>query len=488
MELTVLVFLPAATAAVILLLPASQERSARWVALLGSLAALALSLFLFFDFEIGKQGFQFETTRDWVSVGAFNLQYHLGVDGLSMPLVVLTTFLTLAAVLVSFAVTTRQRAYFACLMILSTSALGVFTALDFLLFFLFWELELFPMFLLIAIWGSGRKEYSATKFVLYTVAGSAFMLVGILALAFSAETFDIVKLGQVQQFQDTIFPIRWVFVLLFIGFAVKLPVVPFHTWLPDAHSDAPTAVSVMLAGVLLKMGGYGILRMCVTMMPGVADDFGIWLAGIGAVSVLYGAFVTLRQTDVKRLIAYSSVSHMGLVLLGIGALGTTSMAGATYQMLAHGVITGMLFVMVGIMYERTHTREISRLGGLARQMPLITTGLVFAGLGALGLPAMGGFIAEVTIFLGSFQKYEWAVLIAIFGVVLSAGYILWMLQRVVFGPVRHEWDGVTDQRRWWEHGAAGGLAILVVLLGVYPALMMDMIAPAIETISARVGS
>jgi NADH-quinone oxidoreductase subunit M len=314
------------------------------------------------------------------------------------------------------------------------------------------------------------------------------MLVGILALAFSANTFDIVELGSVQQFNDTIMPLRWIFVFLFIGFAVKLPVVPLHTWLPDAHSDAPTAVSVMLAGVLLKMGGYGIIRMCITMMPGAADDYGIWLAGIGAFSILYGAFITLRQTDVKRLIAYSSVSHMGIVLLGIGALGTTSLTGAVYQMVAHGLITGMLFVMVGLMYERTHTREIARLGGLARQMPLITTGLVFAGLAALGLPAMAGFIAEVTVFLGAFQKFEWAVIAAIFGVVLSAGYILWTMQRVVFGPVRPEWDHVTDQQHWWEHTVVAVLAVLVVLLGVYPAIVLDAMGPTIELIAARVAS
>ena len=487
MELTVLVFLPAAAGLLVLLLPRRYEGYAKYLALLGSAAALALSIYLFVDFDSGGGGFQFVVDESWVDVGAFNLRYHLGVDGLSLPLVVLTTCLTMASVLVSFSVTQRQRAYYACLMVLSTSVLGVFTALDFMLFFLFWELELFPMFLLIAVWGSGRKEYSATKFVLYTIAGSAFMLVGILTLAFSANTFDIVQLGQQGAFTNPVLPLGVAFFFLLVGFAVKLPVVPLHTWLPDAHSDAPTAVSVMLAGVLLKMGGYGILRMCVTILPEQADDYSIWFAGVGAVSVLYGAFITLRQTDVKRLIAYSSVSHMGLVLLGIGALGHAGLVGATYQMLAHGVITGLLFVMVGLMYERTHTREISRLGGLARQMPLITTGLVFAGFASLGLPALAGFIAEVTVFLGTFQRYEWAVLMSIFGVVLSAGYVLWMLQRVVFGPVRQEWDGLRDQHEWWEHSVVIGLAALVVLLGVYPAIVLDMLNPAIDSIMTRVG-
>jgi NADH-quinone oxidoreductase subunit M len=486
-ELSILVFLPAVAAGVILLLPERYEQNAKWVALAASAAILALSIQVFFSFELHADGYQFVERHEWVDIGQFNLQYHLGVDGLSMPLVVLTTVLTLASVLISFNITSRPRAYFACLMLLTTSVIGVFVALDFLLFFLFWELELFPMFLLISVWGSGRKEYSATKFVLYTITGSAFMLVGILVLAFSANTFDIEVLGQTE-FQNTLLPLGWVFAFLFVGFAVKLPVVPLHTWLPDAHSDAPTAVSVMLAGVLLKMGGYGMIRMCITMMPDVAEDWDIWLAGIGAASVLYGAFVTLRQTDLKRLVAYSSVSHMGIVLLGIGALGPAGIAGATYQMLAHGLISGMMFVMVGLMYERTHTREIVRLGGLARQMPLIATGMVFAGFGSLGLPAMAGFIGEIVVFLGAFQRYEWAVLMAIFGVVLSAGYVLWMLQRVMFGPVKHEWDGVTDQHHWWEHTVVVGLAALVILLGVYPAIMLDMIEPAVDSIMLRIDS
>ncbi|GIW12644.1 MAG: NADH dehydrogenase subunit M [Tepidiforma sp.] len=484
MELSILIFLPAIAAAVILLLPQRLEQQARWVALVTAAAMFVLSVQMFFQFDRDAGGYQFVERHRWVDIGAFNLQYLVGVDGLSLPLVVLTTCLTLASVLVSFSVTHRPRAYFACLLVLASSVVGVFVSLDLMLFFLFWELELFPMYLLISIWGSGRKEYSATKFVLYTIAGSAFMLIGILVLAFDAQTFDIERLAAAE-FQDTLLPLGWVFFLLFIGFAVKLPIVPLHTWLPDAHSDAPTAVSVMLAGVLLKMGGYGIIRLCVTLMPEVAHDWDAWMAGIGAFSVLYGGFITLRQTDVKRLIAYSSVSHMGLVLLGIGALGSTGLTGATYQMLAHGLITGLMFVMIGLMYERTHTREIARLGGLARQMPLIATGMVFAGMASLGLPALAGFIAEVTVFLGAFQRFEWAVLASIVGVVLSAGYILWMLQRVMFGPVRHEWDELSDQRHWWEHTVVAGLAALVVLLGVYPALIMDVIEPAMTTLAAR---
>jgi len=485
-ELSLLVFLPAAAAGVILLLPRSMEQHSRWVALGVSVAMLALSIQMFFAFDLNKDGYQYVVDKKWVEIGQFELRYILGVDGLSMPLLLLTTCLTVVSVLVSFSITLRPRAYFASLLILASSVVGVFVALDFMLFFLFWELELFPMYLLISVWGSGRKEYSAMKFVLYTIAGSAFMLIGILVLAFAGDTFDIRLLSAEGRIADPLIPLGWVFFFLFVGFAVKLPIVPLHTWLPDAHGDAPTAVSVMLAGVLLKMGGYGLIRMCVTMMPDVAQDWDVWFAAIGAISVLYGAFLTLRQTDLKRLIAYSSVSHMGLVLLGIGALGNTGLVGATYQMLAHGLVTGLMFVMVGLLYERTHTREIARLGGLARQMPLIASGMVFAGFASLGLPALAGFIGEITVFLGTFQKYEWAVLMSIFGVVLSAGYILWMLQRVVFGPVKHEWDGVTDQRHWWEHTVVIGLVALVVLLGVYPDLMTEMIEPAIDSIVLRI--
>lgn len=485
MELTVLVFLPVAAALLIGLLPASRAAWSRYIALGASLAALAISLWLFVRFDRDASGFQFVVDKHWVDVSGFELRYTLGIDGLSLALVVLTAVLTMAAVLVSFSIAHRERLYFACLMVLATSVFGVFTALDALLFFLFWELELAPMYLLIAIWGSGRKEYSATKFVLYTIAGSAFILLGILLLAFGAETFDIRALTALTEAPETIVPLRWVFLALFVGFAVKLPVVPLHTWLPDAHSDAPTAVSVMLAGVLLKMGGYGIIRFCMGMLPDQADEFAVWFAALAVVSILYGAFVTLRQTDMKRLIAYSSVSHMGVVLLGVSALGTTGLLGASYQMLAHGLITGMLFVMVGLMYERTHTREIAQLGGLARQMPLIATGLVFAGMASLGLPALAGFVAEVTVFLGTFQRYEVAVLAALFGVVLSAGYILWLLQRVVFGPVRHEWDSLTDQRHWWEHAVTASLAASIILLGVYPALLMEVMEPAISAIVER---
>jgi NADH-quinone oxidoreductase subunit M len=279
------------------------------------------------------------------------------------------------------------------MLLLETGVLGVFTSLDLVLFFLFWEVELIPMYMLISIWGTGRKVYSAMKFVLYTIVGSSLMLAGILILGFAAGTFDMVELAQMD-ITEALIPLPAVFFLIFAAFAIKLPVFPFHTWLPDAHTDAPTAVSVILAGILLKMGGYGMLRLCVSILPDVAQDYAVYLTAFAAVNVVYGAIVTLRQTDLKRLIAYSSISHMGYVLLGIFALGQVSMVGATLQMFTHGTITGLLFVMVGLVYDRAHTRDIRVLSGLAHRMPLIATVFVIAGLASLGLPMMSGFVSS----------------------------------------------------------------------------------------------
>jgi len=388
------------------------------------------------------------------------------------------------AVLISWNIELRPKEYFAWLLLLEMSLLGVFTALDFLLFFIFWEIELIPMYFLISIWGTGRKVYSAWKYVFFTFFGSAFMLVGLLVLGFAADTFDIRVLGQME-IRDALLPTQVLFFLLIFGFAIKLPVFPFHTWLPDAHTDAPTAVSVMLAGVLLKMGGYGMLRICLTILPDVARDASVWLAAFGAVNILYGALVTLVQTDLKRLIAYSSISHMGYVLLGVSALGQVGLTGAGMQMFTHGLITGLLFVLVGMVYDRAHTRQIGELSGLAHQMPMIAVVMVIAGLASLGLPSTAGFVSEVMVFLGTFDKYGALTIMGVIGILLTAAYILWMIQRVFLGDRLARWEGLGDATAWWERTALVGMVAVIFLIGIYPAVLADVIETGVQPIVVR---
>ena len=375
----------------------------------------------------------------------------------------------------------------------------MFSSLDLLLFFFFWELELVPMFMLISIWGAGRKEYSAMKFLIFTILGSAFMLVAIVAVFVTPEvgTFDMTALSTQATMLTSagvLIPLGGIFWLFFIGFAVKLPTWPFHTWLPDAHTDAPTAASVMLAGVLLKMGGYGLLRINVGMFPGQAVDYAWALVTLGVISVLYGAVVTLRQTDLKRLIAYSSVSHMGLVLLGIGSVGVAhgeltvaGLNGAAMQLFTHGTITGLLFLGVGLVYDRTHTRYIPDLGGLADRMPVVAVALLIAGLASLGLPGLSGFISEVLVFFGAFQAYAWPTALAVFGIVLAAGYILWMMERSFFGLRRERFADLTDASLV-EAIPLGLLIISIIGVGVYPAILTDVFEMGLQPMVAVINA
>ena len=487
--LTATVFLPI-VGAIVIALSIRGDRTVRLFAGAVALAEMVLTIVVFSKYFAGSGvGFQLvDRVENWIPIDALKVQYFLGVDGLSAPLVLLTGLLGMASVFASWGVNKRVREYFVWLLALQTGVMGVFVALDFFLFFLFWEIELLPMFFLISIWGSGRKEYSAMKFLIFTFLGSAFMLVGILALFFSTGTFDMTVLPAEIQAGALVLPVGMIFALLFIGFAIKLPVWPLHTWLPDAHTDAPTAVSVMLAGVLLKMGGYGMIRVSAGMFPGVMSDVAWLLATAAVINVLYGAVVTLRQTDLKRLVAFSSVSHMGFVLLGlssvVGVAGTVSpvgMTGAALQMFTHGTITGLLFLLVGLVYEKVHTRHIPHLGGLATRMPLLATAFLLAGLAALGLPGTSGFVSEITVFLGTFPVWSWFTALCAFGVVLAAGYILWMAQRMLFGPQIERFQDVKDATAM-ELVPVGALVIAILVVGIYPAWITDVFATGVGPI------
>ncbi len=485
--LSVVIFFPLMGAVLIALLPRNQEGQAKWLAALTSAIVLAFVIGLFIAYNRDEAGYQFVNHTTWLDshLTDFKLQYAVGLDGLSLPMLMLTSFLGLVAVLISWKIELRSREYYAWLLVLETSLLGVFSALDFVLFFLFWEIELVPMYFLISIWGSGNRVYSAWKYVLYTFFGSAFMLVGILTLGFAAGTFDIRELAHTGAIHGAILPAWAIFGLIITAFLIKLPAVPVHTWLPDAHTDAPTAVSVILAGVLLKMGGYGILRMNFTIMPDVAKDASLWLAIVAATSVLYGAIMTLIQKDLKRLIAYSSVSHMGYVLLGASAIATVGLQGASMQMFTHGLITGMLFVLVGMVYDRAHTRDIDALSGLAHRMPFLATMMLIAGLASLGLPALAGFVSEVTVFLGTFDKHEALTIAGVIGIVFAAGYILWTIQRVFWGPPDPRWAELTDATAWWERGPLLAMTAVILAVGVYPAWMMDLFETGVRPIADR---
>jgi len=493
--LTVLVFLPLAVAVGILLL-AKNDKQVKIAAGAAALAQLVLSIVVFAAYNRDEGGVQLvDRVTNWIPIGSFKVEYFLGVDGLSAPMVLLTGLLGMAAIYASWGIKHRVKEYFVWLLILQTAVLGVFTALDFLLFFLFWELELVPMFFLISTWGSGRKEYSAMKFLIFTFLGSAFMLVGIVVLFVSTGTFDMTVLPErIAEGAHLALPIGAIFGLLFVGFAVKLPVWPFHTWLPDAHTDAPTAVSVMLAGVLLKMGGYGMIRVTAAMMPDTMADLSWLLATAGVINVIYGAVVTMRQTDLKRLVAFSSISHMGYVLIGLAAIaGATAdtravgLTGASMQMFTHGTITGLMFLMVGLIYDRAHTRYIPDLGGLAHKMPLIAVGFLIAGLASLGLPGTSGFAAEILLFLGAFPVWGWHTALAVFGVVITAGYILWMVQRVLFGPKIERWANLSDANRW-DLVPVVLLAATIFVFGIYPAFITDVFAIGVEPIANSVSS
>ena len=498
--LTITVFLPALGAVAILFLIRGDSNIRRFAALIG-VGDLILSLAVFFGYDgsAGAARFQFIDRFDWITSQTVNASYFLGVDGLSAPLVLLTGLLGLCAILASWQIGSRVKEYFVWLLLLQTAVMGVFSSLDFLLFFLFWELELVPMYMLISIWGTGRKEYSAMKFLIFTILGSAAMLVAIVAVFISPEvgTFDMTQLlepGTMLSGGNAALPLGVLFWLFFAAFAIKLPTWPVHTWLPDAHTDAPTAASVMLAGVMLKMGGYGLLRINVGMFPQQVHAFAWILMALGVISVIYGAIVTLRQTDLKRLIAYSSVSHMGLVLVGVGSVGiaagqvtATGLNGAAMQLFTHGTITGLLFLSVGLIYERTHTRYIPDLGGLANRMPLVSVAFLIAGFASLGLPGLSGFVSEILVFFGAFAAYPWPTALVVLSIILAAGYILWMIQRTLFGLRREQFDNLTDAS-FVEAAPLALMVVAIIAVGVYPSYLTEMFRSGLEPMVAAINN
>jgi len=467
---------------------AGRGRAARLIALISTGITLIAAVALYLGYDLQAGGIQYESYLPFITRIGSN--FRIGVDGVSLPMVLLNAFLCFLVVLISWKLDVRPQLYFILVQFLESAVTGVFVSLDLFVFFLFWELELAPMFLLIGIWGGPRREYAAMKFIIYTISGSAFMLVGILALFFltaspsGSGSFDMTSVaigakGLAPAMQALMF------MLMFIGFAVKVPIVPFHTWLPDAHVEAPTPISVLLAGILLKMGGYGLIRLCVTLLPDGARILSPMLITLGVIGVIYGAMLALAQIngDLKKMIAYSSVSHMGYVIIGMAALTATGIQGAVMQMFTHGTITALLFTMVGLVYDRTHTRIIPQMGGLAPKMPFIAVGFVMAGLASLGLPGMNGFIGEFLVFIGSFGVWPWQTGISAFGIVLTAGYITWMLMKVFFGRLDgHKWHALTDADAR-EKFVVVALLGIIILTGVYPSAVADVIAVGVAPIA-----
>ncbi len=489
--LSITLFLPLAGLIVLLAIPGSQKNLIRiWANLVG-FAGFIFSLTLVSNFHREAGGFQFEERADWIpTLGA---HYHIGIDGISLLLVMLTTLMGFIAILCSWsAIQDRVKAYYAMFLLLQAGMLGVFMSLDFFLFYIFWELVLVPMYFIIGIWGGPRKLYAAIKFFLYTLAGSVLMLLGILTLYFKHYdqfhfyTFEIADLMQVTNMS---IPMQhWVFWAFFIGFAIKVPMFPFHTWLPDAHVEAPTAGSVILAAVLLKMGTYGFLRFSLPLLPKASADQTIVqvLAVLSIIGIIYGALVSLMQQDWKKLVAYSSVSHLGFCTLGIFALNPNGIAGSVIQQINHGISTGMLFMVIGVIYERRHTREIAEYGGLAHVMPTFAKIFAFAMLSSAGLPLLNGFVGEFTILQGAFEASRVWAGFAVSGVVFGAAYLLWLYQRTMLGQVTNGKNLTIPDMNLREIVTFAPLIAWAIWIGVYPKPYFEILQRPVAQIVERV--
>ncbi len=458
-----------------------------------------LSLPLWFLYKPDGAEFQFATKLDWIpSVG---VQYIFGVDGFAILLILLTTLLGLISIYSSYtAITEREKEYYVFLLLLQVGMLGVFSSLDFILFYVFWEVMLVPMYFLIGIWGGPRKLYASIKFFLYTLVGSVLMLVGILALYFynagGLAAVGLAGLGNVASFEiPALYQIApavpaalqfWIFLAFFVGFAIKVPMFPFHTWLPDAHVEAPTAGSVILAGVLLKMGTYGFVRFSLPLLPDATVKAVGWIGALAIIAIVYGALVAMAQKDMKKLVAYSSVSHMGFVMLGMFALNEVGLRGSILQMINHGISTGALFLLVGIVYERRHNRLISEYGGIAKVMPVYAMFFLVITMSSIGLPTLNGFIGEFLILIGAFaHSWVWA-LVAASGIVLGAGYMLWMYQRVFFGELSNEKNKALPDLNLRERWTIIPLIVMAFWIGLYPKPFFRMMAPTVDRVMARI--
>ncbi|HEY7351910.1 MAG TPA: NADH-quinone oxidoreductase subunit M [Terriglobales bacterium] len=481
--LSFVTFVPAVGAALLLFFP-RRNRDVRVFSLVISLLTFVISLHLPAHFNRNLPGFQFDKNVPWIPTP--NIHYHMGIDGISMWLVVLTTFLTPLCVLISWkSIHERVKEFFILLLVLETAMIGVFVSLDLFLFYFFWEATLIPMALLIGMYGHGRRVYAAIKFFLYTMIASVFMLAAILWLYANTtpHTFDFVAIqnairdGQIANLAGAA---RWLFLGFFIAFAVKVPLFPFHTWLPDAHVEAPTAGSVLLAGVLLKLGTYGMLRFDLGLFPEQSRSNAYWIVILALIGIVYGALVAMVQPNMKKLIAYSSISHLGFVVLGIFSFTQAGLNGAMFVMLAHGVSTGALFMLAGIIYERRHTYEIAEFGGLATPMPTYSTFFLFIVLASVGLPLLNGFIGEFLVLSGAFQAKMWWGIVGATGVIWSACYLLWMYQRVFFGKVKHEENNSLLDLNLRERVALWPAAVVALVMGVAPLLWLNAIDPAVH--------
>ncbi len=485
--LTLITFVPLVGMVLILLCPASLSSAYKWIAAAATVPQLIIAGWLYAHFNTTTPALQFVERHSWIT--AYHIYYFLGIDGVSIAMVLLTALICFISVFASFSINRGEKAYYALLMMLDTGMMGVFVSLDFFLFYIFWEVMLLPMYFLIGIWGGPRREYAAIKFFLYTLLGSVLILLVMLGLYYYGPnpTFDMTELAaQSSAYSPTFQRICWI--ALFIGFAIKIPAFPFHTWLPDAHVEAPTAISVILAGVLLKMGAYGILRINFPIFPLASHDLAwIFLGVIGTVNIVYGAMCAMAQTDYKKLIAYSSISHMGYVMLGLAAFTAAGINGAVLQMFNHGTVTAMLFILVGVIYDRAHHREINGFGGLAQQMPFYTgiTGLAF--FAAMGLPGLSAFISEVLVLLGAWQTHPVMTMFGAATAILTAGYMLWCFQRIYLGPLNERYNMFSDLSLR-EAFTLVPLGIIVIVLGWYPHGILVLLQNSLNHLNQIVAS